>query len=141
MIDLPSLIAALSSVLPDHVPMTRRPDPQVPQDVLLEWRPEAEGASILDIGWEADGGDIQIGFSNGYFDLWFPKKGATDHRLIEIVEYAEAISLGRLVTFSQAERNMRTQTTVFGCRSGPRFFRQHGRSQGAPDIYVAYAPW
>lgn len=141
MIDLSELITSVSGVLPSHVPMTRRADPQVPQDVLLEWRPEAEGASILDIGWEADGGDIQIGYSNGYFDLWLPTKGTSDVRLVEIVEYAEAISLGRLVTFSETERKMRTQTTVFGCRSGPRVHREHGKSQGAPDIYVAYAPW
>ena len=141
MIELPTLIAALSSVLPSHVRMTKRPDPVYPQDILLEWRPKTKGASILDIGWEADGGDIQIGFGSRYFDLYPPKKGAPDSRLEDILEYAEAISLGRLVTFSETEGNGRVETTVFGCRSGPRFYRAHGRATGEPDIYLPYAPW
>lgn len=68
-IELADLVAASSGVLPAHVPMTRRPDPICAKDILLEWRPEASGASILDISWEASGADIQFGFSTGHFDL------------------------------------------------------------------------
>ena len=141
MIELPTLITALSSVLPPYVSMTQRPDPMYPQDVLLEWRPKSEGASILDVVWEADSGGIQIAFGTRYFDLYPPKKGASDDRLEIILEYAEAISLGRLVTFSETEGRRRVETTVFGCRSGPRFYRAHGRATSEPDIYLPYAPW
>lgn len=121
--------------------MAQRPDPDSPQDVLLEWRPEAEGASILDIGWEAEGGDIQFGFSNGYFDIYAPKSGSPDDRLDDILEYAQAVSIGRLVAYSETDRKMRTETTVFGCRSGPQLHRTTQRTNGAPDTFVIYAPW
>lgn len=114
-----------------------------PEDVLLEWRPEAEGASILDIGWEASGIDIQIGFSTGYFDLFGPDtdQGAADARLEKLVELAEAIALGRMVAFTETGRKTRIETTVFGRRSGPHLFRAHERANGAPDMYRSFVPW
>jgi hypothetical protein len=114
-----------------------------PEDVLLEWRPEAEGASILDIGWEASGIDIQIGFSSGYFDLFGPDpdQGAPDARLETLVELAEAIALGRMVAFTETDRKARIETTVFGCRSGPHLYRSHERAKGGPDMYRSFTPW
>ncbi|QTG81541.1 hypothetical protein [Arthrobacter crystallopoietes] len=141
--ELADLVAALTEVLPVHVPMNQRPDSMYPEDVLLEWRPEAEGASILDVGWEASGIDIQIGFSTGYFDLLgpVPDQGRADARLETLVELAEAIALGRMVAFTETTRKARVETTVFGCRSGPRLYRSHERAKGAPDTYRFFAPW
>lgn len=141
--ELADLVAALTEVLPAHVPMNQRPDPMQPEDVLLEWRPEAEGASILDVGWEASGMDLQIGFSSGYFDLAGPvhDQGAVDARLQTLVELAEAIAMGRMVTFTETTRKTRIETTVFGCRSGPRLHRSHERAKEAPDTYTSFVPW
>ncbi|WP_394252025.1 hypothetical protein [Arthrobacter pityocampae] len=141
--ELADLITAVNEVLPAHVPMTQRPDPIYPEDVLLEWRPEVEGASILDVGWEASGIDIQIGFSSGYFDLFGPvsDQGAADARLQTLVELAEAIALGRLVAFTETTGKTRVETTVFGRRSGPHVFRAHERAKGTPDTYTSFAPW
>lgn len=141
--ELADLVAALTDVLPAHVPMTQRPAPMYPEDVLLEWRPLAEGSSILDVGWEASGIDIQIGFSSGFFDLFgpTPNQRAADARIRTLVELAEAIALGRLVAFTETTRTARIETTVFGCRSGPHIFRTHERAKGAPDTYTSFAPW
>lgn len=141
-IELADLVAALAAVLPVHVLMTQRPDPMYPEDVLLEWRPEAENASILDIGWEASGIDIRIGFSSGYFDLFGPDtdQGAADACLTTLVELAEAIALGRMVAFTETDRRKRIETTVIGRRSGPHLFRVHERANGAPDTYSPRSP-
>jgi hypothetical protein len=141
--ELADLIAAITDVLPAHVPMTRRPDPTYPEDVLLAWRPQAEGASILDVGWQASGIDIQIGFSSGYFDLFGPvsDRDSTDARLRILVELAEAIALGRIVAFTETTGKTRVETTVIGCRSGPQVFRAHERMKDAADTYTSFAPW
>lgn len=142
-IELIDLVSALSKILPPHVPMAQRPDPEYPEDVLLEWRPDAEGASILDIGWEASGVDIQIGFSTGHFSLFGPTfdQAASDARLDHVLELAEAIALGRLFSFSETNRKTRIETTVFGCQSGPHLYRTHERPKGVPEIYRSFAPW
>ncbi|GAA1114811.1 hypothetical protein [Arthrobacter flavus] len=126
-IELADLIASLSAVLPSHVPMTQRPNPLCPEDVLLEWRPETAGASILDIGWEASGVDVQFGFSTGYFDLFGPDtdQASSDARLKTLIELAETVALGRMVAFTETANNSRVETTVFGCRSGPHQYRSH----------------
>lgn len=141
--ELADLIAVLTEVLPGHVSMTQRPDPMYPEDVLLEWRPEAKDASILDVGWEASGIDIQIGFSSGYFDLFGPlsDQDGADARLRTLVELAEAIAFGGLVAFTETTRKTRVETTVFGRRSGPHVFRAHERANDAPDTYTSFAPW
>lgn len=142
-IELADLVTALSAVLPAHVPMTQRPDPMCPEDILLEWRPKSAGASILDIGWEANGVDIQFGFSTGYFDLFGPDTNldSTNARLDTLTELAEAVALGRMVAFTETSKKTRLETTVFGRLSGPHLYRAHERAKGAPDTYKFFTPW
>lgn len=142
-IELADLVASISAVLPPHVLMTQRPDPMYSEDVLLEWRPEAADASILDIGWGESGADIQFGFSTGYFDLFGPDTDQylSDTRLKTLTELAEAVALGRMVSFTETGKKSRAETTVFGRRSGPHLYRAHERAKGAPDIYRTFKPW
>lgn len=142
-IELADLITSLSAVLPAHVPLTQRPDPMYPEDVLLEWRPESAGASILDIGWEASGVDIHFGFSTGSFDLFGPDtdRESANARLKTLTELAEAVALGRVASFTETTKKTRIETTVFGCQSGPHQYRSHERAKKFPDTCRFFTPW